>query len=315
MRLLFAERFGDALARRPRLLDLVWRLEAGVMHGLWWTLRALGPERASRLGSRLLRVLGPRSRKKAPLVRDTLRLIRPDASERELAELVDRSWNNLGAVFGEYAHLDRIGAPDRLAIDDRVGLERYVRRERSAVFFGAHHANWELMALALAREGVPLVALYAPIQNPYLDRLMGRARSQLGCGTHPRGASIRPLLRHLREGGAIGTLIDLRVSEGSDLPFLGRPTRLPDAAARLALGTGCDLVPIRIERTGTARYRCTIGPVLPVDDLRDGPDAVAAVTRRMVALVEDWIREEPALWLAANRRWDKAVLAEAAAAP
>jgi KDO2-lipid IV(A) lauroyltransferase len=169
------------------------------------------------------------------------------------------------------------------------------------------------MALALAREGVPLVALYAPIQNPYLDRLMGRARSQLGCGTHPRGASIRPLLRHLREGGAIGTLIDLRVPEGSDLPFLGRPTRLPDAAARLALGTGCDLVPIRIDRTGTARYRCTVGPALPIDDLRDGPDAVAAVTRRMVALVEDWIREDPALWLAANRRWDKAVLAEATA--
>lgn len=313
MRLLFAERFGEALARRPRLLDLVWRLEAGVMHGLWWTLRALGPERASRLGSRLLRALGPRSRKKGPLVRDTLRLIRPGATERELAELVDRSWGNLGAVFGEYAHLDRIGAPDRLAIDDRTGLERYARRERSAVFFGAHHANWELMALALAREGVPLVALYAPIQNPYLDRLMGRARSQLGCRTHPRGASIRPLLRHLREGGAIGTLIDLRVPEGSDLSFLGRPTRLPDAAARLALGTGCDLVPIRIDRTGTARYRCTVGPALPIDDLRDRPDAVAAVTRRMVGLVEDWIREDPALWLAANRRWDKAVLADAAA--
>lgn len=309
MRFLFAQRFADAIDRRPRLKRLVWSIEAGLMRLLWWGLEALGPERASRFGSALLRRAGPRTRKKNELVRQTLRLIRPDAAPAEIADLADRSWSSLGAVFGEYAHLAAIGAGDRMQFVDRVGLEAYrPGGGRTAVFFGAHQGNWELLALALARAGVPMIALYAPLQNPHLDRLLSAARVQLGCATHARGDSVRPLLRHLRAGGSIGTLIDLRLADGVDLPFLGHPTRLPATPARLALGAGCDLVPMRCERIGTARYRVTAEPALHIDDLRDGADPVAAVTRRMIEPLEGWIRADPTQWLLANRRWDKAVL-------
>lgn len=309
MRFLFAQRFADAIDRRPRLRKIVWHAEAGLIRLLWWGLVALGPERASRLGSRLLRRAGPRTPKKSALVHQTLRLIRPEAATAEIDMLADRSWASLGAVFGEYAHLATIGGGDRLQFVDRAGLEAYrPNGGRSAVFYGAHHGNWELLALALARAGVPMIALYAPLQNPHLDRLLSAARVQLGCGTHARGESIRPLLRHLRAGGSIGTLIDLRVADGVALPFLGHPTRLPATPARLALGTDCDLVPMRCERIGTARYRVIAEPALDIDALRDAPDAVAAVTRRMLEPVERWIRDDPAHWLLANRRWDKAVL-------
>jgi KDO2-lipid IV(A) lauroyltransferase len=308
MRFVFANRFGDAIARSDRLTRLVWWIEGALVRLLWWGLVALGPERASRLGSALLRRFGPRTPKKAELVRQTLRLIRPEASTVELDRLEDASWAGTGAVFGEYAHLERLGRADRLQFVDRAGLEAYRDRGRSAVFFGAHYANWELLALALARAGVPMVALYAPLQNPHLDRLISSARDQLGCGTHARGDSIRPLLRHLREGGSIGTLIALRVADGVDVPFFGHTTRLPSTPARLALGTGCALIPIHARRLGRARYRVTVEPRLEIADLVDREDAVAAITRRMIEQVEAWVREDPAQWLIANRRWDKTVL-------
>ncbi|MDZ7827456.1 MAG: hypothetical protein U5R48_17295 [Gammaproteobacteria bacterium] len=308
MRFVFANRFGDAIARSERLTRLVWRLEGALVRLLWWGLVGLGPDRASRLGSALLRWFGPRSVKKGELVRQTLRLIRPEASAAELARLEDASWDGTGAVFGEYAHLERLGRADRLEFVDRAGLEAYRDRQRSAVFFGAHYANWELLALTLARAGVPMIALYAPLQNPHLDRLLSSARDQLGCGTHARGDSIRPLLRHLRKGGSIGTLIDLRVADGVEVPFFGHPTRLPSTPARLALGSGCDLIPIHARRLGRARYRVTVEPPLGIADLGDGEDAVAAITRRMIEQVETWVRADPAQWLIANRRWDKTVL-------
>lgn len=309
MRFVFADRFSDAISRRPWLTRLVWRIEAGIMQLLWWTLAALGPELGSRLGSGLLQVLGPRSAKKGDLVRQTLRLVCPDAPAAALDRLERRSWANLGAVFGEYVSLQRIGAGERMQLVDRAGLDVYARRERSAVFFGAHHANWELLALACARAGVPMVALYAPLQNPQLDRLMSRARIQLGCETHARGDSIRPLLRHLRRGGSVGTLIDLRVADGEEIELFGHPTRLPTTAARLALRTGCDLVPMHARRIGRARYEVIAEPPLNIDDLKDAEDAPRRITERMIRMVEGWILEDPALWLAANRRWDKAVLA------
>ena len=36
------------------------------------------------------------------------------------------------------------------------------------------------MALAVARDGVPLLALHAPLQNPHLGKLMDRARDAVG---------------------------------------------------------------------------------------------------------------------------------------
>ncbi len=85
-------------------------------------------------------------------------------------------------MFGEYPHLDRIArSKDRLEVVDHCKLDVYRRRERQAIFFGAHLSNWEIMALALAREGVPLLALHAPLQNRHLGKLLDRAREQLGC--------------------------------------------------------------------------------------------------------------------------------------
>ena len=308
MKFLFAPGLTDELEQHAWLARLVWRVEAAFMYVLWGLLRALGPERAARLGAFCLRTFGPRSPKKAALVRQQLRVIEPDAPAERIDALALRSWESLGMVMGEYANLERLAEGGRIELVDHVGLERYREGGRSAVFFGAHYANWELLALAIARAGVPMVALYAPIANPWLDDLMARARRQLGCGTHARGESIRPLLKHLRGGGCLGSLIDLRVEDGADLPFFGHPVRLPTTAARLALRTGADLVPMHAERTGVARYRIHAGPIIEADASADTETAVLATTTRMVALLEDWIRADPALWLLANRRWDKRLL-------
>lgn len=308
MKFLFAPGLTDELEQRAWLARLVWRVEAAFMYALWGLLRALGPERSARLGAAFLRTFGARSPKKADLVRQQLRVIEPEATEARIDELARRSWESLGMVMGEYANLERIAEGGRIELVDHVGLERYREGGRSAVFFGAHYANWELLALAIARAGVPMVALYAPIANPWLDALMARARRQLGCATHARGDSIRPLIRHLRGGGCVGSLVDLRVEDGAELPFFGHPVPLPTTAARLALRTGADLVPMHAERTGVARYRIHAGPALEPATADDTEAAVIATTARMVALLEQWIRADPALWLLANRRWDKRLL-------
>lgn len=308
MKFLFAPGLTDELEQHAWLARLVWRIEAAFMHALWSLLRALGPERSARVGAAFLRTFGPRTPQKSELVRQQLRVVEPEAGARRIDELARRSWESLGMVMGEYANLERMAESGHIELVDHVGLERYRKGGRSAVFFGAHYANWELLALAIARAGVPMVALYAPLANPWLDALMARARTQLGCGTHPRGDSIRPLIKHLRSGGSIGTLIDLRVEDGAELPFFEHPVPLPTTAARLALRTGADLVPMHAERVGLARYRIHAGPALTPEATEATEEAVLATTASMGAMLEEWIRADPALWLLANRRWDKRLL-------
>ena len=312
-RLIFASRLDGWVKRHPAVLKLFFAVEASVVYLFWWMFRALPPERAARLGGWIGSKLGPRVEKNV-VMRENLRMAFPELDAAARDELSRRSWYQLGMVFGEYPHLDEIARGDgepRIQIIDHCGLENYRSRQRQAVFIGAHLSNWEVMALALARDGVPLLALYAPLQNPRLDELMARARRQLGCTMLARGESMRGLIQQVKRGGSIGLLLDLAVKEGIPVPFFGRDMVTSPTPARMAERYGCDIVPVRTERLGPARFRFTAYPAL--DYLGAGPDEETrahAVTRQLVALLEGWIRETPEQWLSANRRWDKRLYRE-----
>ena len=257
------------------------------MHLFWWSFRALAPQRSARLGRFVVGALGPRSAK-ATMVKDNLHIAFPTLDQAAIDDLARRTWRNIGLVFGEYPHLDRIAKLNdnpRLQIDDRCGLDVYVRRERQAIFIGAHLSNWEIMALALAREGVPLLALHAPLQNPHLGKLLDRAREQLGCRMLARGESMRALIHQVREGGSLGLLLDLSMKDGEPVPFFGHPMRTSLTPARMALRYGCDIVPMRTQRLGDARFRVTAYPPLSLacPPATTRADAIE-ITRRLNAL-------------------------------
>ena len=309
-RLIFASALDAQAKRYAWLRALLFRFESFIVHLCWWTFRAMSPQRSAQLGRWVVGALGPHSAK-AAMVEDNLRIVFPTLDAAAIADLARGTWRSMGLVFGEYPHLDRIARVDdsaRLEIVDLCNLDVYRRRERQAVFFGAHLSNWEIMALALAREGVPLLALQAPLQNPHLGKLMDRAREQLGCRMLARGESMRALIRQVRDGGSLGLLLDLSMKDGEMVEFFGHPMRTSLTPARMALRYGCDIVPMRTERLGEARFRVTAYPPVKFDS--DGSDeavAAIAITRRLNALMETWIREQPQEWMCANRRWEKSL--------
>lgn len=313
-RLILASRFDRAAQRFRWLRSLLFGVEALFVYACWYGFKALSPERASRLGRRIVGFLGPRSAKVDILVAN-LRVAFHDATEEDIRAAARRFWGNLGAVFGEYPHLARIALADggrRLEVVDQLGLASYRRGGKRAVFFGAHVANWELMALALARAGVPLLALYAPLQNERLGHLMDRARRQLGCDLLARDASPRPILKHLADGGSLGLLVDLKVDDGVEVPFFGQPMRTSATPARMAARFDCDLVPVSTERLGPAHYRVTVHAPLPAPPPGAEDAQLRFRMRAMNAAMEAFIRAHPDEWLATNRRWPKAVYAASA---
>ena len=325
-RLIFASALDRQAKRYAWLRTLLFAVEGFVMRLFWWMFRAVSPERSAAIGRAVVGTFGPRSAK-APLVQLNLRLAFPALDAPSIERLALETWRSMGLVFGEYPQLERIARDRaRLVVDDRAGLDRYVRRERQAIFFGAHLSNWEIMALALAREGVPLLALHAPLTNPHLDKLMSHARTQLGCTMLARGESMRGLITQLRGGGSIGLLLDLWSDDGEPVEFFGHPMATSLTPARLALRYGCDIVPMRTQRIGPARFRVTAYPPVALDgpgadehvDARAADHAadeqagseharVLAITRRLNAHMEEWIRAEPHEWMCANRRWDKSL--------
>lgn len=303
--------------RFPRLRYPLWVLEALPLLAFWGVAASLSPERASRLGRWLLERLGPHLRKQRQVLRN-LRVAFSEHSPQELTRLAREVWGNLGAVMGEYPHLGTISQVEgtrRLEIAVEEGASTPTAA-RPVVLVTAHLANWELAAGAMTGiVGIPLSVVYGPLENPLADRLIQRFRRRgLRCGLVAKEASMRQLVRNLREGRSLGLVVDQRVDGSPLIPFFGVPGATAVSPARLALRFGCDLVPLRTERLPGARFRVTVNPPLPVPEWGSDEEKVLEMTRRLNVLFESWIRERPGEWMCTKRRWSLREVRKAQAA-
>ena len=307
-RLILGNSFSKAVKRLPLLQQLLWAVEAGVFGIFLDISRLLSPERASTLGRRLFRAIGPRL-DKTRILRRNLTLAFPEKSAGEIDTLIREIWGNLGAVLTEYPHLRSYavaGEPERLEIVINNDSPVFQHTGKAAVFVSAHLANWEIPLASAIRLGLPVSVLYTPLQNPWLDRMLYKARVRTGIKLLPQDGGIRTLVRELGSGRSIGLLVDQRVDSGEPVPFFGLDMNTSTTPARLALRYHCDLIPTRVQRLGNARFRVSFEePIRPSAGITDEHRKILDMTRQLNVLFETWIREQPQDWLCSKRRWPK----------
>jgi KDO2-lipid IV(A) lauroyltransferase len=307
-RLLLGNSLNKAAKRLPLLQHVLWAIEAATIGIPLFMLRMLSPERASALGRGVFRAIGPHL-DKTRIFRRNLTLAFPEKSADEIESLIREIWGNFGAVLAEYPHLSayvETARTQRLEIVNNSNSPVFRRNGKPAVFVTAHLANWEMTVVAAMRLGIPVSVLYSPLQNPWLDRMLHKARTGIGMNLLPRDGGIRTLVRELGGGRSIGLLVDQRVDSGEPVPFFGLDMNTSTTPARLALRYRCDLIPVRVRRLDNARFRVNVEPpITPREGITDEHGKILDMTRQINALFESWIRERPQEWLCSKRRWAK----------
>ncbi len=307
-RLIFAKTLRHYYDRSIVLRRTAWLLEAALVGTFWRGCALLPVEWTARLGRRMMTVLGPRSNKHRQVLRN-LHLMFPDKGAAELATIARELWGNIGTVLGEYPHLRRtihVQTTERVEIEGREHLDHYLGQKRPVVFVTAHLVNWEIPASTIIFSGLPLTAVYGPLQNPYLDRLLYGFRNVKGVHLIKKADSIRLLYQALGKGHAVIILPDQRVDGSKSVPFFGHDAQTTDSPARLALRFDCDLVPVHVEPLGGTRFRVTFHPPIQSTEKAATVHVQALdMTRQLNTLFETWIRERPQNWLCTKRRWPK----------
>ena len=292
----------------PRLLQLLWAIEGGLVGLLGGLSRLFSPDLASSGARRLMRRLGPRLYKTRH-IRRNLKNAFPEKNAADIEELVRDIWGNLGSILAEYPHLGTIchrEADQRLEVVILGEPQVFRKTGKPAVFVSAHLANWELAAGAVVHLGIPLTGPYTQLQNPYMDRMLYRARQSLGCGMVERDGAGRKLMSCLKQGTSVGLLSDQRVDSGEPVPFFGRDMLTTITPARLALRFDCELIPVQVQRLKGARFRIIFHPAVKADDeTADNHTKALQMTKKINTLFEAWIRERPQEWICSNRRWPK----------
>ena len=277
--------------------------------------RALDIDRASAMGGRVLRALGPRF----PMHRTAdhnLRRIFPEFDPDDRRRVLDGMWDNLGRLVFELPHLHKLDPncaeatplPDgtgRFQIEGLETLETLRAQGQNAVFASAHLANWEVGAVVLTRAGLPMTYVYRQANNPWVDQRIQAFR--------PRGAEFvqklragRVLLDAVRQGRSVGVVNDQKLAEGPLVEFLGVPAGTAPVAASLALRAELPVFPLRVQRVQGAGFKVTVEPALPVPDA-DLPrqERTLVLLRALNDRFSAWIRARPEEWLWVHRRWPR----------
>ena len=301
---------GKGLALR----QLRWRLEALLVRAALGFSRRLGPGRASALGGAVARTVGPWL-PVSRVGRRNLELAFPDRGAAWREGVLRGAWDNLGRTMMELPHLPRL--PESAAGPgwELVGRENLPPGERRVIFVSAHLANWEMLLRAAVGVGLCMASLYRAPDNPLVDAELRRMReSEAGMPLFPKGArGARQALRHLAGGEALGLLVDQKLNEGLELPFLGQPAMTTSAPAELALRFGCPVLPTHVERIGPCRFRVVVEPPLPLPQSGDRAADVRALTMAVNARIEAWVRARPQEWLWLHRRFARAAYRREAA--
>ncbi len=168
------------------------------------------------------------------------------------------------------------------------------------VLFGPHFVG--LDAVVRLNIDFPMVSTYSRQKDAFLDAVIYRGRTRFGGEVFPRQAGLRPALRAIKSGAMYYYLpdMDLRPKRQLFVPFFGVPAATVTGLSYIARLTAAAVVPcVTRMLPGGRGYVVRLYPAW--NDFPSGDDAADA--RRMVAFVEERVREMPEQYLWMHKRF------------
>lgn len=286
------------------LMKLRYGGEYALLRVVAGTIRLLPVETASRAMGRAWRTLAPLTARHAHAL-DNVALAFPEMDARAREALVRDMWENLGRIAAEALQLDRLHAePHRYTFD--VDEVRQSVREHGggAVVVSLHTGNWEIIAEPAKMVGLDTAGVYQALKNPYADAYLTRLRQRyFPAGLLAKGHSTaRRLIHHVRSGGAIAFLADLRDYRGIEVPFFGHPAFANPFPVMVARTYGVPLIICRTIRKPDVHFHFE-ARVLDIPREGERQADILEGTTRVHAQFEAWIREYPEQWMWIHRKW------------
>jgi KDO2-lipid IV(A) lauroyltransferase len=226
-------------------------------------------------------------------------------SGRAAVQLGSRGYAHLCTGALEFLRLRQL-TPERAS--EVVGsaamaeLQRLRASGRGLLVLSAHLGNWDLLACAAGRAGLPVNVVTRQIKAASINRYWMRQRESCGVRLLPARRSAAAVLAALRRNEIVAMVLDQHEPGGLEVPYFGRNAATADSLARLARATRAPVVPAFLLRQGREYVLQLMKPVsvqATADRRRDILEATALFTM----IIEQQVVLHPEQWLWLHRRW------------
>ena len=180
--------------------------------------KILGVKIASNLGGKLFEKIGPLFRSKK-IIHSNIKKALPKITLKDLNKITKLMWNNYGRTFAEYIFIKdfRQGKlRSEIGIEGKEILNEIKKQNKQVVFISGHLSNFELMAMCLEDNDIKLSAIYRPLNNIFLNKIMERIRAKYICKYQIKKGigGMKELILLKKKNFSTALMIDQRVSEG-----------------------------------------------------------------------------------------------------
>ena len=270
---------------------------------LFTLFKILGFKLSSKIGGQIGKLFGPffRSRKKILL---NVKKAFPNIEEKKLELIINNMWKNYGRILSEYMFIknfrnSKLGS--FFTVEGQEILNEINSSNEQVIFVSGHFNNFELMAMQIEKSGINLAAIYRPLNNIFLNKIMERIRKKYICKNQiKKGRSgTRELLESFKKKNSIALMIDQRVSEGIRSNFFNEPALTTTIPAQLVKKFGCKVVPIYIERINDIYFKMTVNKPIIYDKIT----TLEEITLDLNKKLEKMILLNPDQWIWSHNRW------------
>ena len=265
--------------------------------------KILGFKLASSLGGLIGRSVGPLFRSKKIILSNINKAL-PKIGEKNTELIVKKMWENYGRILSEYMFIKNFRNSKYkkfLTIEGQEILNELKDSKEPVVFISGHFNNFELMAMQIEKSGINLAAIYRPLNNIFLNKIMEKIRTKYICRNQIKkgGSGTRKLLESFKKNYSIAIMIDQRVSESIKVDFFNQKASTTTIPAQLFKKFGSKIVPIYIERINGVYFKMTVSRPITFEK----ESTVEEITLKLNKWLEKMILINPDQWIWSHDRW------------
>ena len=235
------------------------------------------------------------------------RAFQGDLSPGDVRYVSRRFFRNLVCNILEAFCISKI---DRKYLDKYVEVEgeEYIKEalkhKKGAILLGVHAGSWELANTVPAVLGYPYSIFVKAQKNSKLDEFLDSHRRSKGCKLIKRGSlGMRDVVRVLNNNEVLGMVCDQGGKAGVPVDFFGRQASMSTLAVRLALKTGCRVMPVYCTRVKGPYNKIIIRPPFEFTESGDTDKDVQDNLERLSKIFQGLIFNYPYEYLWTYKIW------------
>ena len=265
--------------------------------------KILGFKISSYIGGKLFEIIGPLFRSKS-LIHSNIKKVFPKIDLENLNKTTQLMWNNYGRIFAEYMFIKdfrtgKLGS--KIEIEGQEILDKVKKLNKPVIFVSGHFGNFELMAMHIEKTGINLSAIYRPLNNIFLNKIMERIRKKYICKNQIKKGigGMKKLIKLKKNNYSTALMIDQRVSEGIISNFFNYGALTTTIPAQLIKKFDIPIIPIFIQRINDTNFKITIKN--PLNFSKE--NSTKYITDELNMILEEMIINKPEHWIWSHDRW------------